>query len=933
MTGEDSQIKQKQDDRTVLHATPPPKSDNCEICGQPLQSEGHACLQDVPASTAALNDPRIGMVVGRHYEILSRIGEGGMSVVYKARHQLLNKIVAIKVLKPILAVDQIKLARFQQEAMSVYRLDHPNIIRVYHFEMPKHEPFLVMDYLDGKPLSEIIASHGRLPLERCVGIFSQVCSGMQHAHESGVIHRDIKPSNIIVSTDEKGVDFIKIVDFGIAKVSDWEIVGGIQGVTQAGEVFGSPLYMSPEQCTAKHIDARTDIYSAACVMYECLTGEPPLLGATALDTMQMHVFDVADNVSAHVPDLPNAARVDAVMFKALAKHPDRRYQSMAEFQHDLDSLVEKKPPPSILAEAKTQIEIYHRKKDAKKSRLHPISVGLITLCTIMCVVSAALIFQFFNSAQVTDWPRANITAQKLFDQGKLSEAQSLFEKALTLASQDDPDKRAPRVVASLESLVDVTRCQGRDPAKFLEALKQAKREENSQSQDSAILNELKKYSDTAGGSAPQATNLPATSSVATDKPSGASAKTHPAKPEVTANTSNQPKTHPDNIKPATASEAASAGEVDRLCQRANDEAIVEIQNSQFEKAEVLLQAALQTAQKLAPNSVSVLRSLHNLGYLKMTQDRADEAVPYFKQSTELANKLGDKTIIGADLQAMAAIDADKGNFEKAKAEVTQAMNTYRSVSGVGSRDAARCHMLLGNIAMAQGNNTDAESELNEAINVEQNLPADQKNARDLTNYRQRLEHLYTFYKIDPAKARPLLDQIVAAQEALEVKNLPDWKALGEALANLADLNNATMSGQQSLPLSERAMAIAQRIGEPNNNLYARALIIKAKAEWSQHSPLAEKTCIEAINANIACYGKDSPQVGDVFQSLGQMYIQHKDFARAENMLKQAKEIQSKTNEGVTALSRKKSLELLREALAGQNKVAEEAEVRKLLQQK
>jgi serine/threonine-protein kinase len=901
MTGEDPRINQKQD-RTVLNPTQRTKADPCEICGQPIQNEGHACLKDVPASTAALNDPKIGMVVGRHYEILSRIGEGGMSVVYKAKHQLLNKIVAIKVLKPVLAVDQIKLARFQQEAMSVYRLDHPNIIRVYHFEMPKHEPFLVMDYLDGKPLSEIIATQGRLPLERCVGIFTQVCSGMQHAHESGVIHRDIKPSNIIVSTDENGVDSIKIVDFGIAKVSDWEIVGGIQGVTQAGEVFGSPLYMSPEQCTAKHIDARSDIYSAACVMYECLTGEPPLLGATALDTMQMHVFDVADNVSAHVPDLPNAAKVDAVMFKALAKHPDRRYQSMAEFQDALDSLIEKKPPPTILEEAKTHIEVYQRRKDAKQSRMNPISIGLITLCTIMFVVCAALIYQYFSaSTQVKDWQQANVTAQKLFDRGKLGEAQGLFEKALQLASKEGPDKRTARVVASLESLVDVTRCQGKDPAKYVEQLKQAKLQDNSLNQNSAILAELKKYSDTAGSS---------TSGPAEDAAVRATATNNAT----------------------TGSASTTQSDADRLCQRANDEALVEIQNSEFQNAETLLQSAYQTAQKLAPNSVSAARSLHNLGYLKMMQDKPTEAMPYFKKSTALAQKLDDKTIIAADLQATAGIDLNGGDYAQAKEAVTKAMNIYRTVSGAASRDSAQCHKDLGNIAMAQGAYSDAESEFNEAINLTQNLPADQKNARDLAEYRQRLEQLYTFGKIDPTKSRSLLNQIIAEQEALESKNLTDWKDLGDALTDLADLDDATGSGQESLPLSERAIAIAQRIGEPNNSLYARALFAKAKAEWSQRSPLAEKTLIAAINAYLNCYGKDSPEVGKMHQELGRMYMRQKEFPLAEGELQQSIDIFSKTNQGDTATKRKESMELLHQALAAQNKGAEQAEIRKLQQQ-
>lgn len=927
--------------------------DHCDICGQPIQNEGHACLKDVPASTAALNDPKIGMVVGRHYEILSRVGEGGMSVVYKAKHQLLNKIVAIKVLKPVLAVDQIKLARFQQEAMSVYRLDHPNIIRVYHFEMPKHEPFLVMDYLDGKPLSEIIAADGRLPLDRCVSIFRQVCSGMQHAHESGVIHRDIKPSNIIVSTDENGQDAIKIVDFGIAKVSDWEIVGGIQGVTQEGEVFGSPLYMSPEQCTAKHMDNRSDIYSAACVMYECLTGEPPMLGATASDTMQMHVFDAVDNVSTHVPDLPNASQVDAVMFKALAKHPDRRYQTMAEFEKDLETLVEKKPPVEkkplvpIAEEAKPQSE-YHPKNPKKKSQqskqphLHPVSIGLITLSTIVFVVSATLIYQyFFAPTQVKDWQQANVTAQQLFDQGKLGEAQNLFEKALQLASKEERNKRVGRTVASLESLLDVARCQGKDPEKYAEQLKQTKLDSEPHDQIADTLAQLKKYTDTADSAYRQPAKTPAVAKPELDNDTPA--KTVPDKavpPNSVPNKAAAPKSIPDqpssNIpasdKAGNISATPGPTDVDRLCQRADDEAVSAMQQSDFDTAGKLLQAALLAAKKLAPDSVSVALSLHNLGCLSLAQNKPTEAMQFFQESKDLADKLGDKMITAANMLAMADTYLKTGEYVKAKEATMKAITIYRSTSGAASRDAAQCHLRLGNIAMDQGNYSEAESEFNQAFEVTQKLPADQKTARDLIEYRQSLARLYSNHEMDPVKSRTLLTQTIAEQEALENKSSADWNALGESLTDLADLDVSTQNSKESLPLCERAISIAQRIGPSNNSLYARALLVKAKAQWSQHSPSAQQTISAALKVYADRYTDKSSEVAQAHLELGQMYLREKNFPQAEEELKQSLDALSKTNPGQSAIKRKDALELLRQVYAAQKKDAQEAEIRKQQQQ-
>ncbi len=252
--------------------------DFCSVCGLPSRGDGyvHACVANVgfdhELNGSEIHDPRIGQIVGGHYVIESRLGEGGMSIVYRAQHEILNQTVAIKLLKPMLSLDQQKLARFRQEALSVMKLNHPNIIRVYHFEIPnKSEPFLIMDYIDGRPLSEVLEHDGPMSLERTVTIFSQVCDALAHAHESGVIHRDIKPSNIILCANIDGSETAKIVDFGIAKFADTD-EDGAQNITKTGEVFGSPLYMSPEQCAAKRLDARSDIYSTACVIFRISHG-------------------------------------------------------------------------------------------------------------------------------------------------------------------------------------------------------------------------------------------------------------------------------------------------------------------------------------------------------------------------------------------------------------------------------------------------------------------------------------------------------------------------------------------------------------------------------------------------------------------------------------------------------------------------------------
>jgi serine/threonine-protein kinase len=248
------------------------------------------------------------------------------------------------------------------------KLNHPNIIRVYHFEIPnKSEPFLIMDYIDGRPLSEVLEHDGPMSLERTVTIFSQVCDALAHAHESGVIHRDIKPSNIILCANIDGSETAKIVDFGIAKFADTD-EDGAQNITKTGEVFGSPLYMSPEQCAAKRLDARSDIYSTACVIFESLTGQPPILGGSALETMHKHVFDSPSSLTKLNPDLPRGSQIEAILLKALSKHPDHRYQSIADLRAELADLIDTAQSASIMDDAKTRFEFHKRQKKAQEQK-------------------------------------------------------------------------------------------------------------------------------------------------------------------------------------------------------------------------------------------------------------------------------------------------------------------------------------------------------------------------------------------------------------------------------------------------------------------------------------------------------------------------------------------------------------------------------------
>jgi eukaryotic-like serine/threonine-protein kinase len=227
------------------------------------------------AGLEASDDPLIGKVFAERYEILSQVGVGGMSTVYRARHKFMNNDVAIKILAPKLVADLKSMKRFRQEAQVTSSLEHPNIVTAHDFGItPQGQIFLIMDFVEGRTLASIITESGSLPIARALNIFVQLCDALEHAHQNRIIHRDLKPGNIIISDSERG-EKVKVVDFGIAKISQ-EIGSQNVSLTAQGEVFGSPVYMSPEQCTDSPMDERSDLYSLGCPMFETLTGRPIL---------------------------------------------------------------------------------------------------------------------------------------------------------------------------------------------------------------------------------------------------------------------------------------------------------------------------------------------------------------------------------------------------------------------------------------------------------------------------------------------------------------------------------------------------------------------------------------------------------------------------------------------------------------------------------
>ncbi|WP_025738224.1 Stk1 family PASTA domain-containing Ser/Thr kinase [Mycobacterium genavense] len=281
------------------------------------------------------------------YELGDILGFGGMSEVHLARDVRLHRDVAVKVLRADLARDPSFYLRFRREAQNAAALNHPAIVAVYdtgEAETPAGPlPYIVMEYVDGVTLRDIVHNDGPLPPRRAIEIIADACQALNFSHQNGIIHRDVKPANIMIST----TNAVKVMDFGIARA----IADSGNSVTQTAAVIGTAQYLSPEQARGDSVDARSDVYSLGCVLYEILTGEPPFTGDSPVSVAYQHVrVDPVAPSKRHAGISPD---LDAVVLKALAKNPDNRYQTAAEMRADLVRVHNGEPPeaPKVLTDA------------------------------------------------------------------------------------------------------------------------------------------------------------------------------------------------------------------------------------------------------------------------------------------------------------------------------------------------------------------------------------------------------------------------------------------------------------------------------------------------------------------------------------------------------------------------------------------------------
>jgi serine/threonine-protein kinase len=369
-------------------------------------------------------------VVGDRYQVGEVIGHGGMAEVHRGRDIRLGRDVAIKLLRPDLARDPTFQARFRREAQSAASLNSPSIVAVYDTGDGEVDgvptPYIVMEYVEGRTLRDVLSAEGRLLPRRALEITAAICGALEQAHAAGIVHRDIKPGNVMVTATGD----VKVMDFGIARA----VTASTSTMTETSAVFGTAHYLSPEQARGEHVDARSDIYSTGCLLYELLTGAPPFTGDTAVAVAYQHVREDPVPPSTVEPDVPAAA--DAIVLVAMAKNPVYRYASATEMRADIERAIAGRP---------VHAQPMQRSNDYSGGTLPPTTVllreppaqrraaayALLAVATIAIFVIALLVARSLlggSSHQVTT---PDLTGETLSDAQATLAAQGLAIGAVT----------------------------------------------------------------------------------------------------------------------------------------------------------------------------------------------------------------------------------------------------------------------------------------------------------------------------------------------------------------------------------------------------------------------------------------------------------------------------------------------------------------------
>lgn len=740
------------------------EKEKIEIVHKPelvVASEGTRSVGASPGKATVVpldvhDDELVGTTLESGIFIQALIGKGGMSSVYRGEQLMIGRTVAVKILHSLLFSEANAVMRFQQEAKAVGSLDHPGIIKVHEFHAgEKGRSYLVMEHIEGVTLSSLVSKSESLDWKRLRNIFAQACDALDHAHKRGIVHRDIKPSNIMLVKSEQTPDFVKILDFGIAKMLIPE--NEALRLTQTGEVFGSPLYMSPEQCTAQRIDHRSDIYSLGCVLYEALTGKPPLSGSNIYETIFKHTSEMPKSLRAYRPQLEHLAEFEAVVLKAMAKNPADRFQSMGEFKLALEAIGQTEVK-SAAQKVREKVELLKRKKSAQKTQGPPPYTipAMIGVFALVLAISWSVAMQHGASSQAS-WQSLYESGQQAFDKGDYKASADLLAQAKEKAVNDPTN-----LSATVKELIDLQRAQGQTADQALVALS-AKLETSLRTQLDHKLQLLSR--------------------------------------EV------------DNV--ATQDQDKDPNQIKRICNEINDcVASLIVSSGVFdESAEAALTKALAASDSiLGTDSKPSARSAHNLGLIALSNQDYAKAHERFDRALKVLRKdpnLDPVSLLkGLEWQARTA--RLMGNTKEAISLLEERLERSMRIDPLNPIDpspnnvnVAHSKFLLAEAAYSNKDATRSADLLTDATAI----LSEQKATEELAICTALLGHIK--YQLgNSVEAEPLLSTALASMEKQPNKRFGSY--LPTVLMDLGDIANAKKDVSKSEALWRRALVIAMR---------------------------------------------------------------------------------------------------------------------------
>ena len=762
------------------------------------------------------------------------LGQGGMSSVYQVKHMMLNKILALKMIHPHLAAEKDAIERFKREAEATSRMDHPNIIRVHDFGITDSgSPYTVMDYVEGSTLSQLISSEPHLGTERVADIMSQCCSALAHAHSKNIIHRDIKPSNIMLVKTEDNKDLVKVVDFGIAQLVTDDL--SVQKLTQTGQIFGTPLYMSPEQCQGLRLDDRTDIYALGCVMYEALSGEPPLKGASVYETIFKQINEMPEGLSNSISQKKTKDTMEAIVFTAMAKAPADRYQSMLKFKEDLEAF--KHDPEKSLSRGLPQVvrQWYLRKF---LSPLRPLlhNAALLTLISAALLLGLGVLFfgqmKQTTVAQEPEWHKLDEEGQRLFDNGELKSAQQTFEQALSAAKQIGDRKL---VLANYNEMLDLSRAQNNIVAerKYLHEVDNSKLSiSDAKKLESSIDAEIQAL------------------------------KTKP-----------QSLTDEENKR------------LHRFCAAAMDTTASIWQTGELETSRTLLDKISRLIESAFGTSDQLMsRYLDNRGHLAHDMGDYDGAIAYYQRCLELEKKILSPMhpAIAKTLIKMGVAYCQKtSNLDKAEEAFNEALEINRQLFGSGSVQVATCRYHLADLYLQKGMVGDARNEAETAVSIYERSkePVDKEN----------LASCYTLLGRISKKFNLCQQGLTLSEEATE-KFYPH---ICQDLTDMADLS-VEKTPRKAENYLRRANAIAKRFSVNNQDMANSQLFpIEARIYQIENKPLlASKKFKQLLELQTKLFGPQSAALTKTLSQLAALAKAQGNIELADHYYKAAFEILS-----------------------------------------